>query len=132
MQRPGLHGQPCGPPFRMRASAAQGKVWGFKDLAPGARHPGRRQSNLADSTVPFQGAFWLETYEWTLNGATFVQLLKNTATEPVRPVHLLMDELPLDKRANVKEYVAGTEGKHMLDFCRGTRQISIPISCRGT
>lgn len=102
-----------------RADAVHGKTWSARGKTPVVNRPGQRQSISAASAVNAKGAFWFATYEGGLTGELFVELLKQLMYRRKKPLHLVVDGLPAHKKAVVKEYVAGTEGRLTLHFLPG-------------
>ena len=102
-----------------RADTVHGKTWGLRGQTPVVQRPGQRQSMSAASAVNANGAFWYCTYDGALNGELFVELLKKMMKNRRKPVHLVIDSLPAHKKANVREYVATTDGKLSLHFLPG-------------
>ena len=102
-----------------RADAVQGKTWALRGQTPVVNRPGQRQSISAASAVNAKGAFWFATYPGGLSGELFVELLKQLMYRRKKPLHLVVDGLPAHKKAVVKEYVAGTEGRLTLHFLPG-------------
>ena len=62
-------------------------------------HPGQRQSISAASAVSAKGAFWFATYQDGLTGELFVELLQKMMYRRKKPVRLVVDGLPADKKA---------------------------------
>jgi transposase len=81
--------------------------------------PGQRQSISATSAVNANGAFSFCTYHGALNAELFIELLKQMMKYRRRPVHLVLDSLPVHKKAIVRNYVAATEGRLTLHFLPG-------------
>ncbi|KWN71147.1 IS630 family transposase, partial [Burkholderia ubonensis] len=102
-----------------RADSVHGKTWAPRGETPVVERPGQRQKMSAASAVNSKGAFWFATYEGGLSGELFVALLKRLMFNRKRPVHLIVDGLPAHKKAVVKDYVAGTNGKLILHFLPG-------------
>lgn len=102
-----------------RADAVHGKTWSERGKTPVINRPGQRQSISAASAVNAKGAFWFATYEGGLTGELFVELLKRLMYRRKKPLHLVVEGLPAHKKAVVKEYVAGTEGRLTLHFLPG-------------
>jgi transposase len=102
-----------------RADAVHGKTWSARGQTPVVNRPGQRQRISAASAVNAQGAFWFATYEGGLDGELFVELLKRLMHRRKKPLHLVIDSLPAHKKAVVKAYVAGTEGRLTLHFLPG-------------
>ena len=102
-----------------RADTVHGKTWGLRGETPVVQRPGQRQSMSAASAVNANGAFWYCTYEGALNGELFVELLRRMMKYRRKPLHLVIDGLPAHKKVNVREYVAGTDGKLTLHFLPG-------------
>jgi len=102
-----------------RADAVHGKTWAERGKTPVVNRPGQRQSISAASAVNAKGAFWFATYEGGLTGELFVDLLKHLMYRRKKPLHLVVDGLPAHKKAVVREYVAGTEGRLTLHFLPG-------------
>jgi transposase len=102
-----------------RADAVHGKTWAERGKTPVVNRPGQRQSISAASAVNAKGAFWFATYEGGLTGELFVDLLKHLMYRRKKPLHLVVDGLPAHKKAVVKDYVAGTEGRLTLHFLPG-------------
>ena len=102
-----------------RADAVHGKTWGRRGETPVIHRPGQRQGISAASAVNSKGAFWFATYQGGLNGDLFVALLKKLMHRRPKPVHLVVDGLPAHKKAVVKAYVAGTQGRLTLHFLPG-------------
>lgn len=102
-----------------RADAVQGKTWALRGTTPVVSRPGQRQSISAASAVNAKGGFWFATYPGALNGELFVELLKQLMHRRKKPLHLIVDGLPAHKKAVVKTYVAGTEGRLTLHFLPG-------------
>jgi transposase len=94
-----------------RADAVQGKTWGVKGETPVVQVPGQRQSISAASAVSSKGAFWFATYKGALTGELLVELLEELMYRRKKPLHLVLDGLPAHKKAVVKDYVTGTQGK---------------------
>ena len=102
-----------------RADTVHGKTWGLRGQTPVVQRPGQRQSMSAASAVNANGAFWFCTYDGALNGELFVELLQKMMKYRRRAVHLVVDGLPAHKKANVRDYVAATDGKLTLHFLPG-------------
>ena len=103
----------------LRADAVQGKTWGVKGQRPVVQRPGQRPSISAASAVTASGAFWYGTYPGGLNATLFVLLLRQMMRGRTNPVHLVVDGLPAHKTAEVKSYVASTNGRLMLHVLPG-------------
>ena len=102
-----------------RADTVHGKTWGVRGQTPVVDRPGQRQSISAASAVNAKGAFWFCTYEGALNGELFVELLKKMMHRRRRPVHLVVDGLPVHRRVLVRDHVASTNGMLTLHFLPG-------------
>jgi transposase len=102
-----------------RADAVHSKTWGVRGQTPVVARPGQRQSIRAASAVAASGAFWYCTYPGALNAELFVELLRQLMRGRRQPVHLIVDGLPAHKKACVREYVAGTDGKLTLHLLPG-------------
>ena len=102
-----------------RADTVHGKTWGVRGQTPVVRRPGQRQSFSAASAVNANGAFWFCTYDGALNAELFMVLLQQLMKYRRKPVHLVLDSLPAQKKAMVRDYVAATEGKLSLHFLPG-------------
>lgn len=102
-----------------RADAVHGRTWGKKGQAPVVERPGQRQSVSAASAVNARGGFWYCTYQGGLTGELFVRLLRKLMRHRRKPVHLVVDGLPAHKTAQVKAYVASTQGMLTLHFLPG-------------
>lgn len=102
-----------------RADAVHGKTWSQRGRTPVVQRPGQRQSVSAASAINSKGAFWFQTYAGALTGELFVELLQKLMYRRKKPVHLIVDGLPAHKKAIVKEYVGGTEGRLTLHFLPG-------------
>ena len=102
-----------------RADTVHGKTWGVRGQTPVVQRPGQRQSISAASAVHANGAFWFCTYEGALNAERFIELLQKLMKYRRKPVHLVLDSLPAHKKANVRDYVAATNGKLTLHFLPG-------------
>lgn len=102
-----------------RADSVHGKTWAPRGETPVVERPGQRQSMSAASAINSKGAFWFATYEGGLSGELLVALLKRLMFNRKRPVHLIVDGLPAHKKAVVKDYIAGTNGKLILHFLPG-------------
>lgn len=102
-----------------RADTVHGKTWGVRGQTPIVERPGQRQSISAASAVNANGAFWFCTYEGALNAELFVALLQKMMRYRKKPVHLVLDSLPAHKKANVRDYVASTNGRLTLHFLPG-------------
>lgn len=102
-----------------RADTVHGKTWALKGQTPVIERPGQRQSISAASAVNAKGGFWFATYEGALNAELFITLLKRMMTGRIRPVHLVVDGLPAHKRADVREYIASTNGKLSMHILPG-------------
>jgi transposase len=77
---------------------------------------GQQQSLRAASAVNIKGAFWFATYQGTLNGESFAELLKKLMHYRKKPLHLVLDGLPAHRTAVVEDYVSSTDGKLILHF----------------
>lgn len=102
-----------------RADTVHGKTWALKGQTPVIERPGQRQSISAASAVNASGGFWFATYEGALNAELFITLLKRMMAGRTRPVHLVVDGLPAHKRADVREYIASTNGKLTMHILPG-------------
>jgi hypothetical protein len=94
-----------------RADTVHGRTWAPKGQTPIIQRPGQRQSISAASAVNAKGGFWFATYKGALNAELFIELLQKMMKGRAKPVHLVVDGLPAHKRANVREYIASTQGK---------------------
>lgn len=102
-----------------RADTVHGKTWGVRGKTPVVHRPGQRQSISAASAVNAKGGFWFCIYPGALNAELFIELLKKMMHYRKKPVHLVLDSLPAHKKANVREYVASTNGRLTLHFLPG-------------
>ena len=102
-----------------RADTVHGKTWGVRGQTPVVQRPGQRQSISAASAINAKGAFWFRTYEGALNAELFIELLKQMMKYRKRPIHLVLDSLPAHKKANVRDYVASTQGRLTFHFLPG-------------
>jgi len=102
-----------------RADTVHGKTWGKRGVTPVVHRPGQRQSVSAASAVNARGAFWYCTYHGALDGVQFIVLLKKLLRGRSRPLHLVLDGLPVHKRVTVREFVASTKGRLTLHFLPG-------------
>jgi len=102
-----------------RADAVHGKTWGVRGKTPVIERPGQRQSISAASAVNAKGGFWFATYQGGLTAELFVELLKKMMRGRTCAVHLIVDGLPAHKKANVKEYIASTNGKLTMHVLPG-------------
>jgi hypothetical protein len=66
--------------------------------------PGQRQSIGAASVVSAKSAFWSSSYTDGVNGEMFVNLLKKLMRQCGKPLHLVLDNLPVHKTAGVRDY----------------------------
>jgi len=102
-----------------RADTVHGKTWGVKGQTPVVQRPGQRQSISAASAVNAKGEFWFCTYPGALNAELFIELLQQMMKGRRKAVHLVLDSLPAHKKANVRDYVASTNGRLTLHFLPG-------------
>lgn len=102
-----------------RADTVHGKTWAPKGKTPVIQRPGQRQSISAASAVNAKGGFWFATYKGALNAELFIELLKKLMKGRSKPVHLVVDGLPAHKKANVREYIASTQGKLSMHVLPG-------------
>ena len=102
-----------------RADTVHGKTWAPKGKTPVINRPGQRQSISAASAVNAKGGFWFATYQGALNAELFIELLKKMMKGRTRAVHLVVDGLPAHKKANVREYIASTNGKLSMHILPG-------------
>jgi transposase len=102
-----------------RADTVHGKTWGVRGQTPVVLRPGQRQAISAASAVNAKGGFWFCIYPGGLNAELFVELLKQMMHNRKKPVHLVLDSLPAHKKANVRDYVASTNGRLTLHFLPG-------------
>lgn len=102
-----------------RADTVHGKTWAPKGKTPVIQRPGQRQSISAASAVNAKGGFWFATYQGALNAELFIELLKKLMKGRSKPVHLVVDGLPAHKKANVREYIASTQGKLSMHVLPG-------------
>jgi transposase len=102
-----------------RADTVHGKTWAPKGKTPVIQRPGQRQSISAASAVNAKGGFWFATYQGALNAELFIELLKKLMKGRNKPVHLVVDGLPAHKKANVREYIASTQGKLSMHVLPG-------------
>jgi transposase len=83
------------------------------------QRPGQRQSISAASAVNANGAFWFCTYPGALNAELFIALLQQMMKGRRKPIHWVLDSLPAHKKANMRHYVASTNGRLTLHFRPG-------------
>ena len=102
-----------------RADTVHGKTWGVKGKTPVIQRPGQRQSISAASAVNAKGGFWFASYAGALSAELFVELLQKMMRGRSKPVHLIVDGLPAHKKANVKEYIASTNGRLTMHVLPG-------------
>ena len=102
-----------------RADTVHGKTWAPKGKTPVIQRPGQRQSISAASAVNAKGGFWFATYQGALNAELFIELLKKLMKARSKLVHLVVDGLPAHKKANVREYIASTQGKLTMHVLPG-------------
>ena len=102
-----------------RADSVHGKTWAPRGETPVVERPGQRQGMSAASAVNSKGAFWFATYEGGLTGELFVALLRKLMFKRKKAIHLIVDGLPAHRKAVVKDYVAGMQGKLILHFLPG-------------
>ncbi|WP_414695015.1 IS630 family transposase [Paraburkholderia sp.] len=102
-----------------RADSVHGKTWAPRGETPVVERPGQRQGMSAASAVNSKGAFWFATYEGGLTGELFVALLRKLMFKRKKAIHLIVDGLAAHRKAVVKDYVAGTQGKLTLHFLPG-------------
>ena len=102
-----------------RADTVHGKTWGLRGQTPVVQRPGQRQSISAASAVNAKGGFWFATYEGALNAELFIELLKRLMKGRSKPIHLVVDGLPAHKKANVREYIASTNGRLSMHILPG-------------
>ena len=102
-----------------RADTVHGKTWAPKGKTPVIQRPGQRQSISAASAVNAKGGFWFATYKGALSAELFIELLKKMMKGRSKPVHLVVDGLPAHKKANVREYIASTQGKLTMHILPG-------------
>ena len=70
-------------------------------------HPGQHPlpGTHAASAMNFQGAFWFATFQGSLTGEVFLDLLKKMMYRRSRPLHLVLDSHPAHRRAIIKRYL---------------------------
>lgn len=102
-----------------RADAVHGTTWGVKAQTPVVAVPGQRQAISTASAVSSKGAFWFATYSGALTAPLFVDLLRRMMHRRRKPLHLILDGLPVHKSGAVKQYVAGLHGKLTLHYLPG-------------
>jgi transposase len=78
-----------------------------------------RQTVSAASAVNARGGFWYCTYQGGLTGELLGRLLRKLMRHRRKPVHLVVDGLPAHKTAQVKAYVASTQGMLTSHFLPG-------------
>ena len=66
-----------------------------------------------------KGGFWFATYEGALTAELFIELLQKMMKGRSKPVHLVVDGLPAHKKANVRQYIASTNGKLSMHVLPG-------------
>lgn len=102
-----------------RADAAHGRTWGVKGRTPVVERSGQQQSVSAASAANAKGEFWHCAYQGGLTGDLFVDLLGKMMRRRLKPVHLIVDELPAHKTSVVRRYAASTKGRLTLHFLPG-------------
>jgi len=100
----------------VRSDSPLGRSYGLKGRTPVVKTSGKRQSINAISAVNSQGAFWYNVYAGKLNGALFIQFLRDFMRRRRKPVYLVLDSLPAHKTKSVEAYVRSTEKKLELHF----------------
>lgn len=100
----------------VRSDSALGRSYGLKGRTPVVKTSGKRQSINAISAVNPRGAFWYNVYPGRLNGASFIQFLRDFMKRRRKPVYMVLDSLPAHKTKAVQTYVESTQGKLELHF----------------
>lgn len=100
----------------VRSDSALGRSYGLRGRTPVVKTSGKRQSINAISAVNPKGAFWYNVYPGRLNGASFIQFLRDFMKRRRKPVYMVLDSLPAHKTKAVRAYVASTQGKLELHF----------------
>ena len=90
-----------------------------KEKTPIIHRSGQRQSISAASAVNARGGFWFATYAGALTAELFIELLKKMMKGRSKPVHLVVDGLPVHKRADMRQYIANTQGKLTMHVLPG-------------
>ena len=93
-----------------------GRTYGLKGQTPVVSTTGQRQKVNAISALNARGEFWCQQYTGKLNGALFVEFLKDFMKGRDDKLYLVVDGHPSHKAKVVKEYVQSTEGRLELHF----------------
>jgi transposase len=93
-----------------------GRTYGLKGQTPVVATTGQRQKINAISAITARGEFWCQDYTGKLNGALFVEFLKDFMKRRPGKVYLVVDGHPSHKAKVVKEYVQSTHGRLELHF----------------
>ena len=101
-----------------RADTVHAKTRALKDKPPAIQRAGPRQPIPPTLAVNAKGGFWFATCERGLNAELFIELFidlsKGLMTGRARPVHLVVDGLPANEKARVRDRIASTNGKLRL------------------
>ena len=100
----------------VRSDSPLGRSYGLKGRTPVVKTSGKRQSINAISAVNSKGAFWYNVYPGRLNGASFIQFLRDFMKRRRKTVYMVLDSLPAHKTKSVEAYVQSTQGKLELHF----------------
>ena len=99
------------------------------DTRPSWRAPASGNRLARPRQANAKGGFWYCTYEGGLTAELFVQLLRTMMRHRLRPIHLLIDGLPMHKTKLVKDYVLSTEGRLTSHFLPGyAPELAAPTS----
>jgi len=93
-----------------------GRTYGLRGQTPVVRTTGQRQKLNVISAINARGEFWCQDYTGKLNGALFVEFLKDFMKGRPYKVYLVVDGHPSHKAKVVKDYVQSTQGRLELHF----------------
>lgn len=93
-----------------------GRTYGLRGQTPVVPTTGQRQKVNAISAINARGEFWCKDYTGKLNGALFVEFLKDFMRGRSSKVYLVVDGHPSHKAKVVKDYVQSTRGRLELHF----------------
>lgn len=99
----------------VRSDAHRGTTWGKIGVTPVVRDSGDRFSLRLISAVSPRGDMRFAAFEGAMTGARFVEFIEKLRKDVRRPLIIIADNASYHRSQPLKDYVAGTAGKVVVE-----------------
>jgi len=100
----------------VRSDYHSGTTWAPKGKTPTVRTTGARHKVNLISAISPRGAMKFMATEESVNSTVFIEFLKRLVAKADRPVFLILDNSPVHRSNEVRQYVQGTNGRLRIFF----------------